>query len=114
MILLDTDIFTLFTFGDTSVHARIEACADAEVLAVTLITRMEVLRGRSDSIFKAVDGVQLKRAVLLFQQCEAAWDSFEFIAPDEAAQEHFDRLLKQKRTEDAAWRHAERLHCLGQ
>lgn len=52
MIVLDTDTRTHFSYGNANVRRRMEAIAD-EPLAVTVITRNEVLRGRGESLLKA-------------------------------------------------------------
>ena len=62
MILLDTDTFALFSYGHAGIAQKIEE-RHAETLSVTLITRMEVLRGRFESILKAADDEELTKAV---------------------------------------------------
>ena len=67
MIILDTDIVTLYALGHEIVNAKVEEHGGAEELAVTIITRMEILRGRFDSIIKAADekfrGTPRKRGI---------------------------------------------------
>lgn len=47
MIVLDTDIATLLSYGKTDkLHKRIAALDKGEKLALTIITRMEMLGGR--------------------------------------------------------------------
>jgi len=55
MIVLDTDIFTHYSYGNANVRKKVEAIGDDQRLAVTLITWNEVLRGRADSLLKAAD-----------------------------------------------------------
>ncbi len=59
MILLDTDILTLLLAGHEKVKQRLAASVDR--IAITILTRIEILRGRFDSLLKAADGVQLGR-----------------------------------------------------
>lgn len=55
MIILDSDIFTLLTYGHPNVVRHYEAVPDDEHLAVTTVTRTEILRGRTDSLLKAAN-----------------------------------------------------------
>jgi len=67
MNLLDTDTLTLLMSG----HARItERVGQADRVAITLVTRIEILQGRFASILKAADGRQLLRAQQWLQQNE--------------------------------------------
>jgi tRNA(fMet)-specific endonuclease VapC len=45
MILLDTDTVTHFSYGNLNVRRKIEEVGDEE-LAIAVITRNEILRGR--------------------------------------------------------------------
>jgi predicted nucleic acid-binding protein len=57
MILLDTDIYTHLMSGHSRVRQRVEQ-ADDDV-AITVITRIEVLQGRFDFLLKAADETQV-------------------------------------------------------
>jgi tRNA(fMet)-specific endonuclease VapC len=90
MIALDTDTYTLHQRG----HARVmERCLTAvEVPGITLVTQIEVLRGRHEALFKAEDGARLLHAqqvLLLTLQHLAQFPVFRF---DPAAAALFDRL----------------------
>ena len=61
MHLLDTDILSLLQRGHPKVVAALDAAEDTE-LAITLITKIELLRGRHDFVMKAATGEQLLRA----------------------------------------------------
>jgi predicted nucleic acid-binding protein len=98
MTIFDTDVFTLYAHGNDKIDRRIQNLPDGEVLAVTLITRMEVLRGRFASIEKAAAEADLKVAVERFRQSEEALGRFELVYPDDAAAQHFDRLRRGART----------------
>lgn len=53
MTVFDTDIVTLLSYGQTAkLKERIEAAPEGEVLAVTVITLMQILGPRYDSITK--------------------------------------------------------------
>jgi predicted nucleic acid-binding protein len=60
MILLDTDILVLFHAGHARVSARVAAAEDT--VATTVITQIEILRGRFAFLFKDATGDQLQRA----------------------------------------------------
>jgi len=97
MILLDTDTVTLIGYGDAKVVAKLEASDSAETVAVTLITRMEILRGRFDSVLKAANREELGKAVERMRSSETLLERFEVVYPDLAASEHFERPRTQKR-----------------
>ncbi len=58
MHLLDTDILALLQRGHAKVVQALEALEDSRV-AITLITKIELLRGRYDFVLKAATGEQL-------------------------------------------------------
>jgi tRNA(fMet)-specific endonuclease VapC len=65
MILLDTDTVTLLASGHGRVVER--ALAATDVVATTIITRAEILRGRIEFLLKAADGQQVERAQALLE-----------------------------------------------
>jgi predicted nucleic acid-binding protein len=95
MILLDTDTVTHFSYGNANVRRRIEEAAD-EHLAITIITRNEILRGRAESLIKAANEEELRKAVERFEATERLLADFLVVHFDEKAIEHFGRLTKQK------------------
>lgn len=97
MILLDSDIFTLLTYGHENVCRHYEAAQGAEPLAVTIVTRGEVLRGRVDSLLKAADQRELLAATVRLRATEAALADFLVVHVDEAAAGHFHVLRGQKK-----------------
>jgi len=97
MIILDSDIFTLLTYGHQNVCRHYEAVDDADQLAVTAITRTEVLRGRTDSLLKAATGQELLKAAERLQATEKALGAFLVVHVDGKAAEHFSSLLQQKK-----------------
>jgi tRNA(fMet)-specific endonuclease VapC len=90
-------LFTLLTYGHANVCRHYEAVPEDEQLAVTAVTRMEVLRGRTDSLLKAADEAELLVATRRLQATEAALADFQVIHVDEAAARHFKALLGQKK-----------------
>lgn len=98
MIVLDTDIVTLLSYGKSEkLQERIAAALEREVLAVTIITRMEVLRGRYDSIMKAANDNELLKAMARFRTSEELLDSFHLLDVNDIAARHFKEMTKAKR-----------------
>ena len=95
MILLDTDTVTHFSYGNENVRRRVEAAGDEE-LAITIITRNEVLRGRAESLLKAADEEELRKAVERFRQAEELLADFLEVGLDENSLKNFGRLRKQR------------------
>ncbi len=97
MIVLDSDIFTLLTYGNAKVREHYDAVPGDEELAVTVVTRMEVLRGRTDNLLKAADEQQLLQAAKRLRETEEALGDFLVVGVDRAAAAHFTSLRRQKK-----------------
>jgi tRNA(fMet)-specific endonuclease VapC len=94
MTLLDTDILSLLLAGNPMVLARLRRAE--EDLAITVITKVEILRGRFDFLLKASDGDQLQRAQLWLEQTEVRLDHWAVVRVNAAAAAEFDRLRQLK------------------
>lgn len=97
--LLDTDLFTLAHLARHGVRERVAAARESHAVGVTLVTRIEVLRGRFDSILKAADGAALARAPDLLRSSEAYLAEYRVVPFDAATLAEFDRLRDDKRVE---------------
>jgi predicted nucleic acid-binding protein len=95
MILLDTDTVTHFSYGNANVRRKIEEAGDEE-LAVSVLTRNEILRGRADNLLKAANEAELRKAAERFRQAEELLSDFVVVGIDEDSIRHFGRLRKQK------------------
>jgi predicted nucleic acid-binding protein len=96
MIILDTDIVTLLSYGrNEKLRQRIESVE--EELAVTIIRLMEILQGRFESIKKAANQDELLKAMERFRASEALLDSFKLLEVDETAAQHFKEMTKPKK-----------------
>jgi len=95
VILLDTDTFTLLFQGNPRVRSRMDASV-ADV-ATTIVTRIEVLRGRFDAIFKAADATQLQQAHQRLQDSENQFATLPILPIDGKAAQQFDQLLRNKK-----------------
>jgi tRNA(fMet)-specific endonuclease VapC len=95
MHLLDTDTLTYLHAGHPKVIRRLRELADPDV-ATTMITRIEILRGRFDFVLKATDGAQLLRAQELLSRSEELLAQIVTLPLDEQTASEFDRLRSQK------------------
>ena len=95
MHLLDTDTLTYLHAGHPQVIARLRELPDPNV-ATTVITRIEILRGRFDFVLKAADGVQLLKAQRLLSRSEELLAQIVTLPLDEYSVAEFDRLRSQK------------------
>lgn len=96
MFLLDTDIATLVFRKHERVLTRLSV-VDADEVALTAVTRLEILRGRIDAFVKAVDGTGLLLAVEGLAKAEAFLSGFRIVAVDQVAATRFDHLRADKK-----------------
>src|ERR1700722_9225937 len=97
MIILDSDIFTLYAYGHANVKQHFDAVPEDEELAITIITRMEILKGRTDSVLKAADETQLRVAADRHRQTEEMLGAFLVAQIEHEAIRHFGSLRKLKK-----------------
>lgn len=95
MILLDTDTVTHLSYGNEKVRRRFGAVA-RDSIAITVVTRYEVLRGRAENLLKAASEDELRKAVGLFRHAEELLSDLVVVGLDDEAIRHFGRLRKQK------------------
>lgn len=89
--ILDTDTLTRFHAGHRKVIERPRHVADTDV-ATTVITKIELLRGRFDFLLKAADGAELLRAHDWLIKTEFLLSQLKILPFDAAAAAEFDRL----------------------
>ena len=94
MTLLDTDTLTLLLMGHRKVQQRLDAAEDDVVISI--VTRIEVLRGRFDSVLKAANGAELQLAQLRLDDAELRLAVVPVISFESAAAREFDRLRENK------------------
>lgn len=94
MILLDTDSFTLHQYGQQRFMERFQAASENP--AITIVTQIEALRGRSDAVLKAADGEQLQRAQKGLTRTQKHLETFNIVRIDAAAAAEFDQLGQNK------------------
>jgi len=65
-------------------------------LAIAVITRNEILRGRAESLLKAANEEELRKAAERARQAEELLSDFVVVDFDEDSIKHFGRLRKQR------------------
>jgi tRNA(fMet)-specific endonuclease VapC len=98
MIVLDTDIVTLISYGkNEKLRKRLEDVPDDEELAITVITSMEILQGRFASILKAATAAELSAAMERFTDSKAFLESYQLLDVTEDAAKHFTAMTMGKK-----------------
>ncbi|MEZ4865614.1 MAG: hypothetical protein R3C14_30160 [Caldilineaceae bacterium] len=91
MYLLDTDTLTYLYAGHPRVTSRLQKVNDTAV-GTTIITKIEVLRGRMDAVLKADSAERLLYAQQLWVQSERRLDELIIVALNQPAVAVFERL----------------------
>jgi tRNA(fMet)-specific endonuclease VapC len=95
MFILDTDIFTLLVKGHPRVVDRNRR--ESAAVALTVITRIEVLQGRFASMVKAATGEVLLLAQARLQYSEGELAKVPIVFFEATAATEFDRLRQDKK-----------------
>ena len=95
MILLDTDILTLWFAGHPRVSERVKAAEEVPVTSV--VSRIEILRGRFDALLKADDADRLLQAQERLVAAERDLGTFEVVPFVVTAVAEFDHLREHKK-----------------
>jgi tRNA(fMet)-specific endonuclease VapC len=96
MYLLDTDTLTRAHAGFGTIADRIRKIGE-ECVATTVITAIEILRGRQDFLFKAANGEQLLQAQRLFDLSRLLLDDIRICSIDLRVANEFDKLRQNKK-----------------
>lgn len=91
MHLLDTDTLTHLYRGNSNVIRQLNAVENVDV-GITIITKVEVLRGRIDYLLKAETGENLLKAQELLFRTEELLSQLLIVPMSQAASREFDRL----------------------
>ena len=94
MYVLDTDILSLVQAGHARVGER-RGRVDPADIAITVITRIEVLRARFDHLLKAASGHELLRAQQWLIRSEELLGQLPVFPVDAPAAAEFERNLLQ-------------------
>lgn len=95
MHLLDTDTITHLHAGHPRVVEHLHMLKD-HLVGTTVVTKIEVLRGRFDFLLKAATGAELLRAQQLLVRSEELLAQILVVPIDEAAAIQFERLRATK------------------
>lgn len=94
MILLDTDTLTLLMRDHPELTQRVSTSPS---VAITLVTRIEILQGRFASVLRASNAEELLRAQYWLQRNEQFVNKLECVAFNNDAVEFFEALKENKR-----------------
>jgi tRNA(fMet)-specific endonuclease VapC len=96
MKILDTNTLTHLFEGHQGIVERFRR--ETDVVATTVISRIEILQGRFAMLMKAADGAELRRGQRLLNKAVADLSGIPMVlAIDEAAATVFDRLRQDRR-----------------
>jgi tRNA(fMet)-specific endonuclease VapC len=95
MYLLDTNILTALHTGNYKVINAIKQLEDPNI-AITIITKVELIQGRISFLLKATNGQDLLRAQNLLSQTESLLSELEIVPFDQSAAQQFELLLTNK------------------
>ena len=93
--LLDTDTLSHLHRGRAIVVRRYEAMPAGDV-AISVVTRIEMLRARFANVLKAADAAQLALAQQRLDETEHALRDWRVLGIEAIACSHFDRLRQVK------------------
>ena len=96
MHILDTDTITHLHAGHPKVVERLQKLDDPDV-GITIITKIELLRGRFDFLLKAANGRELNRAQRLLDRTEELLSQLLVLPTDEKSAIQFETLLRGKK-----------------
>jgi tRNA(fMet)-specific endonuclease VapC len=91
MYLLDTDTLTHLHAGNSNVVKQLNTVED-DLIAITIITKIEVLRGRIDYVLKADTEEKLIKAQELLFRTEELLNQLPIIPINQLAADEFNRL----------------------
>jgi tRNA(fMet)-specific endonuclease VapC len=91
MHILDTDTLTHLHAGNQKIQERLQACEDPDV-CTTVITKIEILRGRMDFVLKADSKENLLRAQQLLTRTEELLEQIFVVTIDVDAAVIFGQL----------------------
>ena len=94
MFVLDTDTLTHLYAGHPRVVGNLRRTDDPDVVT-SIVTKIEILRGRIDFVLKAERGAEILRAQQLLVVTEDLLAQIPVLPFDMAASGHFDRLRSQ-------------------
>jgi len=96
MIVFDTDTLTLYFRNHRRVLERVQQ--ETAQIAITIVTLIETLRGRFDSLLKAADGAELQRGQERLDEAQGDLARIpKVLLIDSAVAAEFDGLRQSKK-----------------
>jgi tRNA(fMet)-specific endonuclease VapC len=95
MVILDTDTLTRLHGNHPRVVANVQTSPDPDI-RTTIITRVEIVRGRFEALLKAAGAEQFLRAQSLLARSEALLARMLIVLLDRDALNQFERLQRLK------------------
>ncbi len=95
MFILDTDIFTHLQKGHPKVIQNLQNVDDG--VAITIITRVEILRGRFDYLLKVTTSQDILKAQGLLNRSEQSLNELVGLPFDKNSATQFEHLRSMKR-----------------
>lgn len=95
MHVLDSDTLTHAHAGHAGIADQVRRVGEDNVVT-TVITAIEILRGRHEFLLKASDGGQLLHAQQLLKSTEELLESLPILVIDAMAAAEFDKLRQNK------------------
>ena len=92
LYFLDTDTMTLWLYENAHIRARFDAVAKTDRVAISLVTRVELLRGRFEAVLKAANRAEWLQAQERLLRTEEALEDGEVVPITEGAADQFDGL----------------------
>lgn len=96
LFILDTNTLSALHAGDARILRHKERFDPTEVVT-TIITRIEILRGRFEFVLKAADGIELRRALDWLERSEKLLSHIGILRLSDAAASEFDKLRPSKK-----------------
>lgn len=93
MYILDTDTLTHLHKGNENVKQRLSKARDYD-FGITIITKVEILRGRIEFLLKTNDAENLQRAQKFFLQSERLPEQIQTIMFDIQSFAKFEKLRR--------------------
>jgi tRNA(fMet)-specific endonuclease VapC len=95
MVILDTDTLTRLHGNHPRVVENVKNSADPDI-RTTIVTRIEIVRGRFEALLKANGADQFLRAQLLLARSETLLAAMPIVLLDRGALDQFERLHRLK------------------
>jgi tRNA(fMet)-specific endonuclease VapC len=92
MYILDTNVLTALHIGNPKIINAIQKIGNERV-AITVVTKVEMLRGRIDFLLKAENPFSLRRAQALLMETEERLNAIETLPFDDDAIAQFEQLI---------------------